>query len=65
MADNSTYGNIDEIVTDHLLLSVTVNFDNESFVGHVEHKMVVMQEDVKMVVLDYVGLYIHSVEVTD
>jgi len=37
--DPSTYGNIDEITTDHLNLEIRVDFLMKSFIGTVTHNM--------------------------
>jgi leukotriene-A4 hydrolase len=44
LADNSTYGNTEEIHTEHLALNLTVDFDARTLSGQAYHQMRVVQE---------------------
>ena len=44
LADNSTYGNIDQIRTEHLQLYLDVDFDNRTLSGVANHVMDVVAE---------------------
>ena len=43
--DSSTYGNIDEIRTQHLALDLEINFDNKTFKGTATHTMMFQGDD--------------------
>ena len=43
-ADNSTYGNIDEIATDHIHMRLMPDFDTQMFIGQIFHDLTVLKE---------------------
>ena len=51
-SDNSTFGNIDEMRTNHLFLNLRVNGDGEYFEGAAIHFMTCIK-DSEYVVMDY------------
>ena len=60
--DPSTYANIDQVVTDHIKLDFTVDFDAKVFDGHVILSMRTVDSGVRSVFLDSVGMEIARVE---
>ena len=60
LADNSTYGNTEEIHTTHLDLNLTVDFDTTTLSGQALHSMSVLQYT-NVVQFDIWDLDIHSV----
>ena len=59
--DSSTYGNIEEIITNHLALDLEISFDNKTFKGNATHYMEVVSDNVQYAWFDAVGLDIHTV----
>jgi len=43
LADNSTYGNTEQIHTVHLDLNLTVDFDSRTLSGQAFHRMMVLK----------------------
>lgn len=60
LADNSTYGNTEQIHTTHLNLDLTVDFNNRELSGMATHSMKVLQAT-NIVQFDIWDLDIHSV----
>ena len=59
--DSSTYGNIQEVKTNHLALDLEVNFDNKTFKGNATHHLEVVSDNVQYAWFDAVGLDVHYV----
>jgi aminopeptidase N len=60
--DNSTYGNINVVHTEHMWLNFAVDFDASTFDGEVIHRMKVLVDGTKTVFMDKVGMDIHGVQ---
>jgi len=63
VADNSTFGNIDQIATTHVHLNLTANFDTSSLEGWAYHTMMVYEEGVTQIQFDIWDLTIEEVKV--
>ncbi len=60
--DSSSYGNIEEIRTEHLHLNLTVDFTTESFTGYAVHELQALKDGVQGVYFDVVGMTVSSVK---
>lgn len=60
--DSSTYANIEEVITEHINLDFTVDFDASTFDGNVILTMKTVSDNVSSVFLDAVGMDIHSID---
>merc|ERR1712176_938691 len=60
IADNSTYGNIEQIHTTHFHLDLTVNFDERVFSGTVTHDLNVVA-DTNVLQFDAWDITVHGV----
>lgn len=63
--DNSTYANIDEVISTHLTLDFSVDFDMKHFSGFVVHKMKVLQDGVNTIFFDMTGLNVNFITIRD
>ena len=60
MIDESTYSNLHQIASNHLVLNFTVDFDSKKFVGNVEHTLTCIESTDK-VIMDYVGIDVSNI----
>ena len=63
--DNSTYANIEQVISTHLSLDFSVDFDKKHFDGYVIHKMKVLQDNVNTIFFDMVGMSINFITIRD
>lgn len=63
--DVSSYGNIEEVRTEHVHLNLTVDFDKEQFSGYAVHTLWALQDDIDGVYFDVVGMNITSIKQSD
>ena len=62
LADNSTYGNIEEIATTHFHLDWDVDFDSRVISGKVTHDFLVVSNSTRVIQMDAWDLSIFSVK---
>jgi hypothetical protein len=58
--DESTYSNLHQIASNHMVLNFTVDFDSKQFVGNVEHTLTCIESTDK-VIMDYVGIDVSNI----
>ena len=59
--DSSSYGNIEEVRTSSVHLSLTVSFDDKTFTGSAFHGLEILKNNTDGVYFDVVGIDIVSV----
>lgn len=60
--DNSTFANLDQVVTNHLNLSFDVNFTSKNILGDVVYNMQSVSENVSYVQMDLRGIVINEIQ---
>ena len=60
--DSSTYSNIDEVVSSHLSLDITVDFNRKVFEGVTIITMKTIKDNVSTVFFDSVGMSVSQVD---